>query len=375
MRTRRFGQRRLWRPGALALVSSLISGCTPDVARQCTTDDQCGTGEACVIGGVCARSTDSGTGDESPDAPARDVGVSECSEQDCGSGGAAQDALAPPPDALVELDGGQRADAVTSSDVGAMPTDASLPDATLPDAVMCEAEICDNRDNDCDGQADEGVRNACDSCGDLPAERCDGTDDDCDGNVDEGVLNACNACGPIAAAELCDGIDQNCDGSIDEGAPCAFFESCREGRCQESPVVFEAERDFEHADGRPERGGWCGGPSAPAAFLHLIYGPYARDLPQGRLVATFWLLIDDDPRWPPETNMGALEIVDADQGGQRLEGHGHPIIRSAFAAPLSWQPFPVIFENPGQGHRLEFRINWENRFYLCVDRVEVTWAR
>jgi hypothetical protein len=51
--------------------------------------------------------------------------------------------------------------------------------------VACKAqcvptkEICDFRDNDCDGDADEG-------CSATPPEVCNGVDDDADGKVDEG---------------------------------------------------------------------------------------------------------------------------------------------------------------------------------------------
>ncbi|MBM4320133.1 MAG: VWA domain-containing protein, partial [Deltaproteobacteria bacterium] len=77
-------------------------------------------------------------------------------------------------------------------------------------------EICDGQDNDCDGEADEGVVNACGFCGPLPEEICDGLDNDCDGETDEGMRNACGECGPDRE-ELLNGIDDDCDGTIDEG--------------------------------------------------------------------------------------------------------------------------------------------------------------
>jgi len=54
--------------------------------------------------------------------------------------------------------------------------------ATLPAAAET---TCDGRDEDCDGEVDEELRNACGGCGDIPAEVCgNGLDDDCDGTID-----------------------------------------------------------------------------------------------------------------------------------------------------------------------------------------------
>ncbi len=76
-------------------------------------------------------------------------------------------------------------------------------------------EVCDDRDNDCDGLVDEGVRNSCGLCGPDPEELCNGLDDDCDGEVDEGVRNSCGECGPQPFEE-CNGEDDDCDGLVDE---------------------------------------------------------------------------------------------------------------------------------------------------------------
>ena len=64
-----------------------------------------------------------------------------------------------------------------------------------------DVESCDGLDNDCDGQTDEFLRNACGQCfEDVEPEEecgavcCDGIDNDCDGFIDEGLVNACGTC-------------------------------------------------------------------------------------------------------------------------------------------------------------------------------------
>ncbi|MBI5559457.1 MAG: thrombospondin type 3 repeat-containing protein, partial [Deltaproteobacteria bacterium] len=82
-------------------------------------------------------------------------------------------------------------------------------------------EVCDNKDNNCDGTVDSFTRstscgvgicsgnsgvetctsgswanNTCNPLAGATAETCDTLDNDCDGTVDDGVTNACGTCGP-----------------------------------------------------------------------------------------------------------------------------------------------------------------------------------
>jgi MYXO-CTERM domain-containing protein len=111
------------------------------------------------------------------------------------------------------------------------------------------AEVCNGVDDNCDGQIDEGVSNACRmctagnglaSCGSFviapntasdpdnvkgtaahhcAIEACNCQDDNCNGQIDEGLPpNACGQpCGCAVPTEICDGLDNNCNGDIDEG--------------------------------------------------------------------------------------------------------------------------------------------------------------
>jgi hypothetical protein len=112
-------------------------------------------------------------------------------------------------------------------------------------------EICNGRDDDCDGSTDEGLLNACGTCGVAPTEVCDSVDNDCDGRTDEdfacqaGTTTDCTtSCGSTGTwtcsatctwgtceppVETCNRLDDDCDGLTDEDFPlncCARDSDC-----------------------------------------------------------------------------------------------------------------------------------------------------
>ncbi len=104
-------------------------------------------------------------------------------------------------------------------------------------------ERCDGLDNDCDGQIDELVRNACGRCGVLPNEVCDGADNDCDGQVDEqGADDLCES------EQTCTRLFGVCADACDQNQPCAEGLVCASGFCVSPCEGLSCSQD-EYCDG------------------------------------------------------------------------------------------------------------------------------
>ena len=124
-----------------------------------------------------------------------------------------------------------------------------------------KSELCNNIDDDCDGQIDEGLDPAAIAAMDIPCatdvgecvpgrliacndgvamcegstppspEICDNKDNDCDGSADEGLEGS---------ADLCDGIDNDCDEAIDEDAEADPFEADMDGMRMSNDLCADA---------------------------------------------------------------------------------------------------------------------------------------
>ncbi len=313
------------------------------------------------------------------------------------------------------LDGAERAeDAFASADLDVA---AATPDAFVPegaDAAIVATDAwspdaftppIDARADECTSGASEGCGTSCGSSGSRacvagrwgmcapPSESCNARDDDCDGSIDDGLgcerdrtegctttcgstgMRTCSsscawgACAP--PTETCNARDDDCDGSIDDGSLCGVDQACVGGSCRRTRWVFEAETALAHGFGRADGDGWSAatGPDARGIWL---YGPYTREIPSGAATATFRLMVDN--RSADNTAVVRIEVNDFDG---RAPDCGDCVIasrdirRMEFASPMTYQDFPLAFSAIA-GHRLEFRVYWQDTSYVRADRVVVT---
>lgn len=95
-----------------------------------------------------------------------------------------------------------------------------------------QSEICDGQDNNCDGLPDNGIPCDCEpgqvrACGQTDVGECSLGQQQCVASNGGFTWGPCNAIYPVA--EVCDGLDNNCNNIIDEGTDQACSTQCGPG--------------------------------------------------------------------------------------------------------------------------------------------------
>jgi streptogramin lyase len=215
----------------------------------CEDPDRDGYGPGCVLGPDCRpNDPDISPGEVERCGDRVDNNCDEAVDEDCGcADGAAEECYEGPAgtEGVGSCRGGTR---VCEDGEWSECQEQRTPAGTIE-------TVCDGLDEDCNGEVDDGLVNACGSCGAVPPEVCgDGLDNNCDGVIDEisagcdcderenqpcysgspltagvglcrGGLSDCQPDGSygacvgevVEATETCDGFDNDCDGLVDEG--------------------------------------------------------------------------------------------------------------------------------------------------------------
>ncbi|WP_127493219.1 GxGYxYP domain-containing protein [Paenibacillus glycanilyticus] len=128
---------------------------------------------------------------------------------------------------------------------------------------------------------------------------------------------------------------------------------------------YEAEGNgIGHGTGRPESNGWLAQTSIDAPNKHMVYGPYAKDIPAGDNQAYYDMIIDNNT-----ANDDLIVTVDVRDNttGQVLASRD--ITRKQWTKVGTYERFTLNYNNPTTGHELEFRVYWYGRAYTKVDAV------
>ncbi|WP_255215906.1 MopE-related protein [Pseudenhygromyxa sp. WMMC2535] len=99
--------------------------------------------------------------------------------------------------------------------------------STCDGAVLPERELCNKIDDDCNGKVDDGFEREGAKCFAGEGEcRAEGTYS-CSA---DGTQSVCSATAKAPTAEVCDGRDNDCDGEIDDGDVEGTGASCKTGQ-------------------------------------------------------------------------------------------------------------------------------------------------
>ena len=177
--------------------------CTPDATQKCFLGDPSEAGKGpCTYGTQSCHGTKTGEFDATYWSPCTGSGMA--SKEVCGDG-IDNDCNGSIDDGCTCTNGSMTA---CTTACGAGMQACQNGKLTACDAPQPQPEVCDGKDNNCDGQIDEGLS------GSTCTAQCGSGIQACE----NGMETACKVL--VKNAEICtDGIDNNCDGLIDSQDP------------------------------------------------------------------------------------------------------------------------------------------------------------
>lgn len=128
---------------------------------------------------------------------------------------------------------------------------------------------------------------------------------------------------------------------------------------------YEAEgTQVGHGTGHLDGNGWLAQAGIDAPNLHMVYGPYATNIPAGANTAFFDLSTDNNT-----ANNAVIVTVDVRDNTNGLILATRDITRQEWTKLYAFERFELPFNNATAGHSLEFRVFWHGGAYLKVDDV------
>ena len=159
---------------------------------ECETDTECDNGLLC-LGGNCSECTD---------------------DEQCGEGIMCDE----------RMDPNQCVQCLETADCGTCTGTTCFGGSCV---TVPGGELCDGRDNDCNGQIDDGF-NVGDTCTSGVGACARSGHLIC---APDGLGTVCDATPGTPSSEICDGADNDCDGAVDEAQP-VFTTVCGVGGCE-----------------------------------------------------------------------------------------------------------------------------------------------
>jgi hypothetical protein len=129
--------------------------------------------------------------------------------------------------------------------------------------------------------------------------------------------------------------------------------------------AYQAEgSQVSHGTGHIDGNGWLCQTGVDTPNAHMVYGPYATDIPAGQNTAFYNISIDNNT-----ANNDVMVTVDVRDNTTGSTLASRDITRQEWKGTYAYQRFELPYNNSVAGHALEFRVYWYGRAYIKVDSV------